>query len=277
MLSINIIILCVFIGCATSYNILGVFPYEGKSHFMLFEPYLREIAARGHNLTVISHFPQKTPIENYHDISLAGKSKVLEAVFPIKRSYWSIFQTTLFLVDFGTNNCRLMLEDTNVQNLWKSEEKFDVVIVEQFQSDCGLGLAYKLGAPVVGITSHQLMPWSYDRYGFYYNPSYMTAMLLEGGTKPTLYQRIERTIFDIYVKFLYKHFCQDVDQKTLSQHVGDVPPLEELAQDIKILLLYQHFVSSGTNILPEKIKEVAGFHVTKPKELPKVSYSVVPN
>ncbi|CAG4945780.1 unnamed protein product [Parnassius apollo] len=45
-----------------------------------------------------------------------------------------------------------MLDDEDVQHLWKSKMKFDVVVVEQFNSDCALGLAYKLGAPTVGTS-----------------------------------------------------------------------------------------------------------------------------
>ncbi|CAH2041369.1 unnamed protein product, partial [Iphiclides podalirius] len=57
-----------------------------------------------------------------------------------------------------------MLEDDDVQDLWKLKRKFDVVVVEQFNGDCSLGLAYKLNAPVVGLTSHVLMPHHYNRF-----------------------------------------------------------------------------------------------------------------
>lgn len=254
-----------------SLNILGVFPYEGKSHFFVFQPLLHELTRRGHNLTVISHFPQKTPIDNYHDISLAGKSPILEGVFPIVRSYWSIIQISLFLVKFGTENCKLLLEDEGVQELWMSDYKFDLILVEQFNGDCPLGLAHKLGAPVVGLTSHMLMPWHYNRFGIQYKPSYMSFMFLEGGTKPNLFQRVERTVLGTYLNILYKYFCQRVDENTLAKYFDNVPPLEELGREIKFMLLYQHAVLAGSNMFPKNIKEVGGYHVAKPKELPAVS------
>lgn len=256
---------------AGSLNILGVFPYEGRSHFFVFEPFLRELANRGHNLTVISHFPQQKSIQNYHDISLAEKSTVLEGVVPLQNTYWSLFQISLFLVNFGTENCKLLLGDENVQQLWKSNAEFDLVLVEQFQSDCPLALAHKLGAPVVGLTSHLLMPWHYQRFGLQYNPAYMSCMFLEGGTKPTLYQRIERTVTMTYFNILYKYFDQRVDENTIAQYFEGVPPLEELAQNIKMLLLYQHPAMTGSGMLPANVKEVGGYHVAKPKELPAVS------
>ncbi|CAG4945804.1 unnamed protein product [Parnassius apollo] len=251
-----------------SLNILGVFPYEGKSHFFVFETYLKELARKGHNVTVISYFPQSEPIKNYHDISLAGKLKILEEVFPVKRSFWTIFQIPIFVVNSGTQNCKTLLEDKNVQNLWKAKSKFDVVVTEQFNSDCSLGLAYALNAPVVGLTSHALMPWHFSRFGVPFNPSYVSFILLNGGTKPTLYQRLESAIFDTYVRLLYKYFSQRVDQSTLAQYFDDIPPLEELGRNIKFQLVYTHFVHFGSNIFPQNVIEVGGYHVANPKQLP---------
>lgn len=255
-------------------NILGVFPYEGRSHFFVFEPLLLELTRRGHNLTVISHFPQQKPIENYHDISLAGKSPILEGVIPLERSYRNMIEISLFLVNFGIKNCKLMLEDEGVQELWKSNYKFDIVLVEQFNSDCPLGLAHKLGAPVVALTSHMLMPWHYNRFGARYNPSYMSSMFLEGGTKPSLFQRVERLVLDTYLNTLYKYYCQRVDQNTLARYFDDVPSLEELGRNIKFMLLYQNAVLTGSNMFPDNVKQVGGYHIAKPKELPAVRTSL---
>ncbi|XP_050677456.1 UDP-glucosyltransferase 2-like [Leptidea sinapis] len=265
------LILCAFISVnnVESLNILGIFPYPGKSHFFVFEKYLRELAARGHNVTVVSHFPLDKPIKNYYDISLAGKTKILEGVFPIERSYWTIFQVSWFLVTSGRDSCSVLLSDENVQNIWKDNSHFDVMVTEQFNSDCSLGLAYKLGLPVVGINSHVIMPWHYSRFGIPYNPSFVTFMFLDGGTKPTFYQRLERTIFNAYFNLLYKYFCQAYDQNTLAKYFDDIPPLEDLAREIKFLLQYTSFTLTGSSLLPANVIEVNGYHVEKPKSLPK--------
>lgn len=51
-----------------SANILAIFPFPGPSQYILVQPYLKTLAARGHAVTVISAFPQKKTIENYRDI-----------------------------------------------------------------------------------------------------------------------------------------------------------------------------------------------------------------
>lgn len=273
-MKINLLLLLLFAFTnVRSLNILGIFPYHGKSHFIVFQVFLRELANRDHNVTVISHFPSEVPPKNYHDISLAGTFESLENEFnpPMERTYWSLIQTSLFLTTSGKENCEVMLANKEVQRLIKNGPKFDVVVVEQFNSDCALGIAYKLRAPVVGTTSHILMPWHYKRLGIPYNPSYVPFHFTEGGTKPTLCQRLERVVLDFWFKTLYYYVAQRNDQKTLAKYFDDIPPLEDLAKEIKFLLLYHNFILTGSKLFPANVIEVGGYHVPKSKPLTGVS------
>ncbi|CAH0686208.1 unnamed protein product [Spodoptera exigua] len=264
---ISILSLLVLTDYACSLNILGIFPYQGKSHFIVFRVYLRELAKRGHNVTVISHFPEQDPPANYHDISLAGSTKPIEDEGPFQTSYLILLAVSWFLAHSGVQNCDTMLANDRVQSLIKEKPKFDVIVVEQFNSDCALGVAHKFDAPVVGIMSHILMPYHYQRLGIPYNPAYVPFHFLEGGTKPTLYQRVERTIFDFYFRTLYKYYTQRSNQNSLAKYFDDIPPLDDLARDMKFLLLYHNFVLTGSRLFPSNVIEVGGFHVIDAKPL----------
>lgn len=274
----NLVVTFLFIVIANSascLNILGIFPYQGKSHFFVHRIYLRELAKRGHNITIISHFPEKEPPKNYNDISLAGSIKILEDDMPIDRSYMTVLQVGVFLTTSGKENCEVMLANKDVQNMIKQKPKYDVVVVEVFNSDCALGIAYKLNAPVVGITSHILMPWHYNRLGIPYNPSYVSFHFLEGGTKPTFIQRLERVVFDAYFKTLYYFVSQRNDQNTLARYFDDIPPLEDLAREMKFLLLYHNFVLTGSKLFPANVIEIGGYHVQESKPLTGVSINKI--
>lgn len=260
-------LLCLIVQ-ATTINILGIFPYEGKSHFSQFKVYLRELASRGHNVTVISYFPDKNPIPNYTDIHIADVN-ILEDEVPVHKSYLTVLACGVLLTNFGVQNCKALVASPRVQGLMSQKPKFDVVVVEQFNSDCALGIAHVLGAPVVGMTSHILMPYHYKRLGIPNHPAYVPFHFLEGGAKPTLYQRVERVIFDVYFNALYT-FGQWYDHYTLSKYYDNIPPLEELAREMKFLLLYQHTMLTGPRLLPANVIEVGGYHVPKTKPLPEV-------
>lgn len=252
-------------------NILAIFPYQGKSHFLVFRVYLRELANRGHNVTVISHFPEEKPPKNYHDISLAGSIPIFADDMPMERSYLTLLNTIHFLLTSGIKNCEVLLENKEVQEMIKQQPKFNVVVVEQFNSDCALGIAHVLGAPVVATGSSVIMPWHYKRHGIPYNPSYVSFHFLEGGTKPSLYQRVERAVFDFAFRNLYQYTTQRADQNTLAKYFDNIPPLEELAREIKFLLLYHNFILTGSRLLPANAIEVGGYHVAGAQPLTGVS------
>lgn len=77
---IFVIFICGFGKHATSYKILGLFPHPGLSHFNVFQPILRGLADAGHEVTVISHFPEKNPPENYKDMPLDSTTTLVSSV-----------------------------------------------------------------------------------------------------------------------------------------------------------------------------------------------------
>lgn len=54
-------------GCEGS-RILGMFPLHAKSHHMMFDALMKGLARRGHQVDVVSPFPQKKPYPNLTDI-----------------------------------------------------------------------------------------------------------------------------------------------------------------------------------------------------------------
>lgn len=58
------------INMANSLKILGLFPHPGLSHFHFFHPILRGLADAGHDVTVVSHFPDTNSPDNYVDMPL---------------------------------------------------------------------------------------------------------------------------------------------------------------------------------------------------------------
>lgn len=64
------IIILISINSCLSSNILGFLPTKARSHYGAFEPLLKELAIRGHNVTVLSPFPMKNPPPSYHHIQV---------------------------------------------------------------------------------------------------------------------------------------------------------------------------------------------------------------
>lgn len=65
-----------------SHRILGLFPHPAISHFRAFQPLLRELAKRGHEVVVVSHFPEKNAPKNYRDFVL-DQSQVMTGAYSV--------------------------------------------------------------------------------------------------------------------------------------------------------------------------------------------------
>jgi glucuronosyltransferase len=51
-------------------KILGLFPFPARSHLIVHRALMFELASRGHQVTVVSPFPENKPIANYTDIAV---------------------------------------------------------------------------------------------------------------------------------------------------------------------------------------------------------------
>lgn len=49
-------------------KVLGVLPFGSSSHFAIGSAILKSLHEAGHEITVVSPYPQKKPLEKYHDI-----------------------------------------------------------------------------------------------------------------------------------------------------------------------------------------------------------------
>jgi hypothetical protein len=51
-------------------KVLGLFPFPSRSHLMVQKALMFELARRGHEVTVVSSFPENKVIPNYTEIEL---------------------------------------------------------------------------------------------------------------------------------------------------------------------------------------------------------------
>lgn len=74
---ILIIGILITVNSCLSANILAFLPTKARSHYGGFEPLLKELAIRGHNMTVLSPFPLKDPPQSYHHIQVEDENLVM--------------------------------------------------------------------------------------------------------------------------------------------------------------------------------------------------------
>lgn len=77
---VSILMMTTVIPESSSLQILGLFPHPGVSHFHFFHPIMLGLAEAGHNVTVLSHFPDKNAPPNYKDLVIGGQENLTNSV-----------------------------------------------------------------------------------------------------------------------------------------------------------------------------------------------------
>ncbi|KAG5672611.1 hypothetical protein PVAND_002726 [Polypedilum vanderplanki] len=123
---------------SSSSNILAVFPMHYKSHFMIGSAVVRELANKGHNVTLISPYELKHP--NVNSVILTNKPKVIMNEFLLADI--SIITNFIVVPKISEYAINFSLSHENVVPLFK--EKFDAVIVEIFMTEALYGKSFFL-------------------------------------------------------------------------------------------------------------------------------------
>jgi glucuronosyltransferase len=268
--------LLAFANNASAARILGLFPHTGKSHQMVFEPLLRKLADRGHHLTVVSFFPQKNPPENYTDVSLEGiavlgvetidlniweESNILYNLLGINTIMKQLFDIHP-LGDMALEVCTKLVSWPPLAAAMRKE--YDVILVENFNSDCMLGLMHVYGkkVPTIGLLTSSLMPWSADRIGVSDNPSYVPVMSGSYTSRMSFLERLKNTFISYYFKIWYRYNVQMKEQELIEKHFGrKIPELSELAKNTTMMMANVYHSLNGARPLLPGLIEVGGMHL----------------
>lgn len=146
-------------------KVLGILPFFGSSHFAVGHGIVKALHEAGHEVTVFSPFPRKTPVPNYHDIVFTppdnmnpAKGEIFIEIIECQaksHDHLSHLKGQMDAFDFakgghpamlifilykmmGNDLVHSILNDDNYKKMIKSKEKFDVCVLEIFNIDAVL-------------------------------------------------------------------------------------------------------------------------------------------
>ena len=146
--------------------------------------------------------------------------------------------------------------------------------MEQFNSDCLMGLAHVIGAPVIGLSSCAAMPWHYERMGLPENPSITPSLFMPYADKMEFKERLANWLGHYGMKTLYNIFSNKDSNEFIKKYIGDnIPDVRELVKKTNMFFVNQHYSLSGAKPLVPAVIELGGIHIKEQKPLDKVSES----
>lgn len=118
------------------YNVLAIFPFSGKSHFHMFRAVMDALVDRGHDVTVVGHFPKtgrpaEHPSGTYTDYSLVGTVPVYENYTIEEITGATFLHEFVAILQDGVDNCEGIMSSGRINEFIRSNNtQFDLVLVE---------------------------------------------------------------------------------------------------------------------------------------------------
>lgn len=268
---LSLILTLSLLGGTFSADILAVFPHTGKSHFDVFEPLVLALARRGHSLTVLSFFPQKTPVPNFSDISLVGVAPIF--VETLKFEYLKGMNSVkdfIAITAVGVESCDSILNSQQVRNLVNTIKTYDLIIIEAFNTDCFLGLVDVFKVPYIGISSSSYLPTLYPRLGSFDNPAYIPNLFFPFTSRMSFFQRVVNTMVTPWMRLVRTHHLQPQERRALKKAFGLEVDVESVSRNMSLVLVNTHHSLQGARPLPPGFVEVGGLHISHSKPLSEV-------
>lgn len=161
------------------------------------------------------------------------------------------------------------INNTNVQQLLNNpNEKFDLVIVEQFLNDIHKAFAYHYNAPLIAFSTIGSGPWVNNLVANPAPRAYIPDPLLSYGAKMTFWQRLNNGFFWAVQEFNNYFILTPIMNNILQKYFPGAPSIQELNSNVSLVLLNSHVSTNQPVPHVPNMVEIGGFHVYPPKKLP---------
>ncbi|KAF6213838.1 hypothetical protein GE061_011560 [Apolygus lucorum] len=251
-------------------SILGFLPFHGTSHNMNMVPLFVELAKRGHNVTMAGFHPPKMPVSNLEMIQFKTAARVGLKAYRSANDYENpnhmttmrLFQTLYPMYDdnIGINN--------NFSDIFN--KRYDLLIVEMFESDLFMGFVSKIDAPFIIIHNCEPFPWHRLTLGDPLAPSVIPQVFGQRASRMDFAGRFWNTVEILELLFEYRTAMLPRAQAIAEKYLGPLPPLREVTKNASLYFTNTHSSLFGSRAMNPSTIEIGGLHVTAPKSLPKV-------
>ncbi|XP_063704645.1 UDP-glucosyltransferase 2-like [Culicoides brevitarsis] len=266
--------LCLFISIEGA-NILFLNPVPSPSHHNWNRNIYYALAAKGHNVTVLSPDVDSEVTKNVHYLHMNGIYEAFyngtDAVDLLNMAQLSPFENIDEFYGFNVLATEVSTKSDGFKALMAYPDTFkvDLVIIDITGGPFLLGFLKKFNyPPVASVTAFSYPPFMTLFDGGHRQNSYVPHYEMEYPNDMTLWQRIINHLvlwYDDY-SFLTKLITA---QEHLARKIfgEDLPSLLELGKRSSVLLTNTHFSVETLQPLPQNVIPVGGLQIRDPKPL----------
>ncbi|XP_053687396.1 UDP-glucosyltransferase 2-like [Sabethes cyaneus] len=260
-------------------NILCLFGVASPSHHIWNRAIVDALAAKGHNLTILSADVEKDSPANVHYVELEQTYPELysghDNIDLMEMANENIFKAIVsFYGDFVIQECRGVLKSEGLKFVknYPDNFKFDLVLYDMTCGGCMNGLIHKFNyPPLVSVTAFSNPPYVTDVIGGHKYSAYVPFYSLPYGTDMTFLQRVQNTIL-YSVDYIYRTYYSNPRLDSMVREYfqyDDLPYVTDIDRLSKIILVNAHYSIDYPEPAPPNLIPVGGLQIRDAKKLPK--------
>ncbi|XP_055538419.1 UDP-glucosyltransferase 2-like [Wyeomyia smithii] len=265
-----IVIISVFNNHTEAYRILSIGASPSRSHVIVQEALAKELARRGHHVTMVTPFPTAPSIENYREITvpLSDEGKRLMSHFINDQSRWAMIQSFSAMNKVFMDVANDSINHPEVKRVMV-EEKFDLLIITMM-ADFLLGLTQLLDVPAVTVSPNAMVGFMNDVVG---NPKSIATVpsVMLGVSSPMNFASRITNFFGWLLETLFGCLISYNSERYYNSNFprDRFHPYAEARKNISLILVNQHFTKASPRPYVPVVVEVGGLQVKeKPDPLP---------
>ncbi|XP_053685915.1 UDP-glucosyltransferase 2-like [Sabethes cyaneus] len=254
-----------------AYRILSINSSPSRSHVIVQEALAKELARRGHHVTMVSPYPSASSLENYREITVPIVKPCAGAMASMMKdqSGWAMFMTMLSISDVFMDAMNNSINHPEVRRVIR-KEKFDLIITPVI-ADFVLGLTQLLDAPAITVCPNSIFGYLNGVVG---NPNPIATIPspMVGLTSPMKFFDRVTNIFGWLLETFFAKYLKYTSEKFYYSNfpADQFHPYDDARKNISLLLVNQHFSKAGPRPYVPAVVEVGGLQTkSKPDPLPK--------
>ncbi|CAH0563742.1 unnamed protein product [Brassicogethes aeneus] len=264
-----IVIILTIVGLSSAANILGFFTIPAKSHHRTLYPIFEALAAKGHNVTVVTAYPKNERLENFREIDV---SFTIDIHFDLAKKYFTRLPADTYFFEIIYNWLTIIsdtldkvIELDEIKDLLKGH--FDAIIVENVTP-----LTYFMGivnkAPIIGMSSVKGWINAHDALGNPLHPVLSPNFFLKSGDNPSFLERLTSTMYYVTYRLLYRYYEMPRSTKIARKHFGDdIPHLGDIERNMSLALFISNWVQNEIKPTVPSVVDINMIHIKPNKFL----------
>lgn len=271
-LSATSVIVCLVHICAGA-KILGAVPTPSYSHQVVFQQLWRELALRGHHVTVLTTDPINDPtLENLTEIDLSFSYKLFNEKVALLMDPDKMLEAMTGMMETITEISDQQFSHPSVQNLLNNEtEHFDLLIAE-VQWHAVLAFSNRFNCPYIGMLSYDANNYIYEAVGNPTHPVLYPDFFTGFGKNLNVIDRVKSVFMEFCLNMFLKFYYIPSNRWVIEKHFGkNAPSVESLIENMDLLFLNTDAVLTLVRPLVPSIVQIGGgTHRRTQKPLSKV-------